>query len=286
MLGSVLGVALGGVIANRWGWQAGFAAVGVLGLILAVIFAAVAREDHSSAPAGPHSRGSAGATRSLRAIASELFRPRSVTFICLGAGLQLLAASTLWAWLPTYLHRSYGLEADRAGLGAAAVVLFGGLGAVVWGIVADRLSVRNRRARLFVPAAVALATAALLSPALGFLPPGASQFAFLLAGGLVMAGTIGPCAAAMMEITHPGLRATAAAVLSLSQNLVGLAGGPLLTGVLSDRYGLQTAMAIAPLSCLLAAVMFVLAARHYEADVSRIAEASATTNPALQPQSA
>ena len=88
-----------------------------------------------------------------------------------------------------------------------------------------------------------------------------------------MAGTIGPIAAVVVDVTHPGLRATASAVLSLAQNLIGLAGGPLLTGVLSDRYGLQAAMATAPVFCLLAAGMFVLAARTYEPDLKNAADA-------------
>jgi len=44
MLGSVLGVVLGGVIAERWGWQAGFGAVGIPGLVLAFVFRFVARD--------------------------------------------------------------------------------------------------------------------------------------------------------------------------------------------------------------------------------------------------
>ena len=63
-------------------------------------------------------------------------------------------------------------------------------------------------------------------------------------------------------------------MLSLTQNLLGLAAGPLLAGVLSDKFGLPFAMAVMPLSCLLAAAMFVVAARTYEADVRRVATAA------------
>jgi len=63
------------------------------------------------------------------------------------------------------------------------------------------------------------------------------------------------------------VRATAAAVLSLTQNLFGLAAGPFLTGVLSDAYGLQFAMSVVPLFSLLAAGVFLIAARTYEADL-------------------
>ncbi len=54
----------------------------------------------------------------------------------------------------------------------------------------------------------------------------------------------------MIDVVHPSVRATAASILSLMQNLFGLAGGPLLTGVLSDRYGLQFALAVVPAFCL------------------------------------
>jgi predicted MFS family arabinose efflux permease len=285
MLGSVLGVVLGGVIAERWGWQAGFGAVGVPGLILAFAFLVVARDYETVAlPAVTHPSGRAG--RGISAVAAELFRPRTVPLACVGAGLQLLAASTIYAWLPSYLTRSYGLAPDSAGLKAGLVVLAGGLGAVAWSVVADRLAVRNRLARLYVPAAVAVLTTTLLTPALWLLPPGPVQFALLVAGGLVMAGTIGPIAAVVVDVTHPGLRATASAVLALTQNLLGLAGGPLLTGTLSDRIGLQAAMGTAPLFCLGAAALFLFAARTYEADLRRASVSAPTTSIALHPQSA
>jgi len=285
MLGSVLGVVLGGVIAERWGWQAGFGAVGIPGLVLAFVFRFVARDYPTVALPSATAPGRTPASGFIT-VATELLRPRTAPIACVGAGLQLLAASTIYAWLPSYLNRSYGLAPDQAGLKAGLVVLAGGIGAVIWSVVADRLAVRTPRARLLVPATVAVATAVLLSPALLLMPPGPGQFLLLIAGGLVMAGTIGPVAAVVVDVTHPGLRATASAVLSLTQNLIGLAGGPLLTGVLSDRYGLQAAMGIAPLFCLGAAALFLLAARTYEADLEHVSSAGHEPRLALQPQGA
>jgi MFS family permease len=71
-------------------------------------------------------------------------------------------------------------------------------------------------------------------------------------------------------VTHPGLRATAVSVLSLTRNLFGLAGGPLLAGALSDRFGLQFAMAIVPVFGLIAAFLFIRAARTYPADLRAV----------------
>src|SRR6478672_2666585 len=44
LIGSVLGVVLGGIISTHWGWQARFGAVGVPGLLLAILFIVVVRD--------------------------------------------------------------------------------------------------------------------------------------------------------------------------------------------------------------------------------------------------
>ena len=118
----------------------------------------------------------------------------------------------------------------------------------------------------------------LMHSAGGLVSPGAAQFALIAAGGLVMAGSVGPTDAVVIDVIHPGLRATAVSVLSLTRNLFGLAGGPLLAGALSDAYGLSFAMSVVPVLCLIAAVLFVLAARTYEADRKSIA----AVEPALE----
>ena len=95
------------------------------------------------------------------------------------------------------------------------------------------------------------------------------QFALLAVGGLLMVGSVGPTDAVVIDVIHPGLRATGASILSLARNLFGLAGGPLLTGALSDAYGLQFAMAVVPLFGLAAAGALVVASRTYEKDPQR-----------------
>ena len=285
ILGSVLGVVLGGFIAERWSWQAGFGAVGIPGLVLAVVFLLLVRDYKTVALPVPKHGGNR--TRvAARAIVAELLRPRTAIVACVGAGFQLLTLSMTYAWLPTYFHRYYGLAPDQAGLKAGLVVLLGGVGAFVWGVVADRLTPRVACARLYVPAIGAVLTAALMATAFGLLPPGNAQFALILAGGLMMAVNVGPIAAVVIDVVHPSVRATAASVLSLVQNLFGLAGGPLLTGVLSDRYGLSFALAVVPAFCLLAAVLFVLAARTYVADLRQAEGKRADVASGLSPQPA
>ena len=283
ILGSVLGVVLGGLIAHHFSWQAGFGAVGVPGLILAFVFLFTVRDYRTVAL--PVAKGS-GTAVAARAIVTALLRPRTALIACIGAGFQLLTLSMTYAWLPTYFNRYYDLTPDKAGLKAGLVVLVGGLGALIWGVLADRLTPRIACARLYVPVVGAVLTAVLMGVAFGFLPPGNAQFALILAGGLMMAVNVGPISAVVIDVVHPSVRATAASILSLVQNLFGLAGGPLLTGVLSDRYGLQFALAVVPAFCILAAVCFALASRTYVSDLRQAEEARARPEGALAPQPA
>jgi len=285
LIGSVLGVVLGGVIAERWGWQAGFGVVGVPGLFLAVLFILIVR-DYKTVALPSRASATGRSSMSAREVVAALLKPRTAIVTCIGAGLQLVMVSTTYAWMPSYFNRYYQLAPDQAGIKTGLVVLMGGIGAIVWSIVADRLSARFPRARLHVPAAAAVLTAVFMGVAFGALSPGNAQFALIVAGATMMTGSIGPVCAVVVDVVHPSLRATAAACLSLTQNLFGLAAGPLLTGFLSDAYGLPFALSVVPLFCLLAAAIFVVAARTYQRDLAGVDDVSTLAPDALKPQAA
>ena len=183
-------------------------------------------------------------------------------------------------------NRCYGLPTDQAGLKAGAVVLVSGVGAVLWSFVADRLSARVACARLYVPAAAGVLTACFMCAAFAGLPPGNAQFALILAGAAAMTASIGPMAAVVLDVVHPAVRATAAAVLSLTQNLFGLAAGPLLAGALSDVYGLPVALSVVPLFCLVAAACFAIAARTYQNDRKQVQAITRVDGNGLEPLAA
>jgi predicted MFS family arabinose efflux permease len=265
ILGSVSGVMLGGFIAERWGWQAGFGAVALPGFVLAMVFLVSVRDYETVAL--PREADSRAPRMTTRLVVRELLRPKTALVTCVGAGFNLLVVSTMYAWLPSFFNRYYGLAPDRAGVKTAIVVMLGGVGALACSMIADRLSRRMPTARLMVPAYAALLTTALMCIAFGVLPPGPAQFALIMAGAVVMAGSVGPTDAVVIDVTHPSLRATAVSVLSLTRNLFGLAGGPLLAGALSDRFGLQFAMAVVPVFGLIAAALFIRAARTYPGDL-------------------
>ena len=93
-----------------------------------------------------------------------------------------------------------------------------------------------------------------------------SQFSLIVLGGFVATCTVGPAAAIVIGVIHPGVRATGASVLSLFQNLFGLAAGPFIAGALSDALGLEMALTLTPLGCVVAALSFLAACRTHSAE--------------------
>ena len=271
-VGSVLGVLLGGYIAAHWGWQAAFGVVGVPGLVFALLYLKV--RDYKTVALTPKLDEATRSTGSTVAyVAKSLAKTRTMLWVCLGGASQLIVVSAIWSWLPSFLNRFHGLAPEQAAARAALVVLVGAVGSVVWGTVTDRLGARRPSYKLFTMAALCVLSALVLAPAFsatGNMAAG-SQFALIALGGFLMTCSVGPVTAIVIDVIHPGVRATGASVLALFQNLFGLAAGPFIVGVLSDSLGLTTALTIVPAFGLLAALFFLLASRSYEGDIQRVA---------------
>ncbi|HTH80512.1 MAG TPA: MFS transporter [Ramlibacter sp.] len=267
-VGSVLGVMLGGLIASKWGWQSAFGVVGVPGLVLALAYLKV-RDYPTIALAPELDAKRRSVTEAGMHIARLLVRAPTMLWVCIGGAAQLIVVSALWAWLPSFLNRVHGVAPAQSGVKAAVVVLCCAAGAVVWGAVVDKAGARAPRRKLAVMAALCVVSMLVLVTAFAFVQDHTTQFAVIALGGFFATCTVGPVVAIALDVTHPGVRSTGASVLALFQNLLGLATGPFLAGVLSDAWGLVPALTVMPLFALVAAGAFLLAARSYEADKAR-----------------
>jgi MFS family permease len=270
LFGSVVGVVSGGVIGARIGWQWAFIAVGVPGLLLAMIYPLLVRDYETVTLVKYSGEGAMAAEQKMnwRDIAKASLGAPSTVYAYVGGALQLFVSAAVVAWIPSYLNRFYALPPDQAAVKAALVVLAGGVGMAGGGFVTDRLSGRNLRNKLRAPALFALGSCILFALAFS-LPAGGLQFSLIVAGALLVGGHMGPVAAISVELNHPGLRATALSVVTLVYNLLGLAPGPFVVGALSDAFGLRAAMAVLPVVSVGAAVCFLLGARRLQEDWRR-----------------
>jgi MFS family permease len=269
VFGSVLGMALGGAVAAHLGWRWSFFAMAGFGFLLLLAFAAAVNEKRLAGAQASESQAPAKGALSFRGLLPGLFSARSVIFAYLGSGLQLYIVGAFIAWMPSFLNRYYGLPTARASAMAAVFVLISGVGMILCGTMTDRLC-REKPVRKFAMAVgFSLSSFVLLAVALR-LGIGTAQLAVLAAGIFLAGGTTGPATAMVANVTHASIHATAFATLSLANNLLGMAPGPIVTGALADRWGLLAALQWGPFVCLAAAAMFALGARHYSADIERI----------------
>lgn len=258
VFGSFLGLAIGGVVAAHFGWRGAFVAMAGLGLVLAAAYGLVVKErGEQAAPESPL----IGATRMTpRAIMTGLFGSPGVVMTYVASGLQLFVLGALTAWTPSYLNRVEGMSPQSAALGAAGLMLCAGFGMMACGGISDRLCARRPQRMPALAAVYGLVTFAALEAAF-HLPSGAAQIACAVIGLFCAGGVTGPAGAMVADRTPSALHGAALAVLTLANNILGLAPGPVVTGILADHLGLRAALQIAPLAALAAAGLFWLSGR-------------------------
>ena len=277
-LGILVGFLAGGWLDENLGWRTAFMVVGLPGLFLSVLVMLTLKE-----PPRGHSEGlvAEGEAPGAGAVIRFLWRSRSFRHISFASALYTFVGYSVVNWAPSFLIRSHGMSTGEIGFWLALVFgVGGGLGTVAGGVLADRWARSDVRGRAFVPAIAMFA---------------AFPFSFVIYTTddtmLALAALCAPAAFGLMyqapsfaitqSLATPLMRATAAAVLLFVINIIGLALGPLATGMLSDalapRFGddsLRYALLI--VSCVLvwSGVHFWLAARTLEADVSYVRRAS------------
>lgn len=269
MFGSVLGMALGGTIAAQMGWRWAFAAMALFGLGLALLYPLVVREKRIAPPAGPTKAAGPTTAAAAKVPLRRLVDSRSVLGAYVGSGLQLFVGGTVIVWTPSYLDRYHAMATDAAGGVAAMIVLVAGIGMIACGMISDRLCRDAPERKFGLAIGYCLGSCALLSLAFA-LPHGTPQLLMIGLGMFFAAGTSGPAGAMVANLTPLPIHGTAFAMLTLVNNLLGLAAGPLVTGLLADALGLADAFRLVPLVGVAAAAVFWFAKRHYLNDLHRI----------------
>lgn len=268
LFGQVLGVAIGGEIAASYGWRAAFMAIGVAGLVLAVLFPLIVKERRI---AEISNQGGASSSKMVRPPLKALFGNQSVKLAYLGSGLQMFTAGALPAWLPTYLGRYYGMSVSEAARITALLFLACGIGMILCGMASDRISRERADRKILLAIGYCVGTAIALTAAM-LCGPGVLQLALLATAMFLVAGTTGPAGAMVANLTPVAIHGTAFATLTLANNLIGLAPGPIVTGWMADSYGLLIAFQMLPAVGLLAAGVFIVAYQRYMSDLTQMSE--------------
>ncbi len=268
-LGGVLGTVLGGLIAVHYGWRNAFGIVAFPGLLIAILFLITVKDYKTVELAITDKERGAKRKIGVKEVIRMFATTPSLFFVYLGEAAQMFAAVTVASWAPSFFNRFDGLPMDKAGARAGLVLLVGAVGTAIAGYILDKLRNKWPSALLFGAAAFSLFNAVVWITAFGFLD-GPIRYAAILVGALGLSACLGPAYTASQEAVHPGLRATSISLLTILHQLLGQAIGPLIAGILSDKYDLRIALTTISFVPLLAALAFCIGAFFYEKDVAGV----------------
>jgi MFS family permease len=144
------------------------------------------------------------------------------------------------------------------------------IGSPLGGWIADRWMKKRIQARLLVPSISALLTAVLYFCGMHLFSGGAVQYPILILGGIASIAFASSAIAVTQDVVHPGLRAISYALCVIVQNLLGSSLGPIVTGALSDAYGIATALKFANIAALVSCVLFYLGSKFYKRDLDKV----------------
>ena len=274
-LGSALGIALGGIIADHFGWQHAFGLVALPGIILALLFFYV--KDYETIALTRFTGSADEKTKSKMRwaeIARHLLGNKTLLFNNLAFAANTFVTTALLTWLPSYFQRLEGISMSKASTKGGLVMLLAIIGAPLGGYLADRWLKRRRNARLLFPSLSSFITAVLFFIAFSFFR-GNIQYVILLAGGIAAVAFVPASVAVTQDVVHPGLRAVSLSLCIIVQHILGSALGPPVIGAFSDAFGLETAMVFLPAFAALAGVLFFIGSFFYDADARLVEEMDA-----------
>jgi MFS family permease len=232
-IGSLLGLIIGGIVNDLYGWRAALMLVGLPGLLLALVVLFVLREPRHLKPVVEASAAKPVQLSTGEAL-SEIFASRAFVYILIASSVVAFLGYGKALWTISFFIRSHGLSTTEAGLSMAVVLGVAGVfGTWLGGKVADKFGSQDKKHILTLPAyGMAVAAPVLF---LGYyMENWIVAVALLIVPTILNSAYYGPAYGCVQGLVQPRARAVAASIMLFGQNLIGLGFGPFLFGVLSD----------------------------------------------------
>ncbi len=234
-VGTSIGAAIGGWGNQNLGWRNTFIAIGLPGLVLALIVFFTVKEPARGMSDGAAAKGASQKAPGMFEVLRFLWLRPSFRHLSLACALHSVVWYASGAFNNAFLQRSHGMNVAEAGYWISILAAIAGVGTFLGGYLSDRLSSRlnDRRWYMWVPG---LAT--LMCVPFQFLAYLSSSLVVVLpsfVGLMLMAAVFfGPSFAMTQALATLRMRSVATSVLLFIQTLIGNGLGPSVTGLISD----------------------------------------------------
>lgn len=244
MMGLPIGIALSywvsGIIAGTYGWRRAFYVAGIPGLICAI--AALAIREPKRGGTEAHNIGSLKREGSPYKLVLSI--PTMWWLIASGA-LHNFNMYAIGSFLAPFLMRYHGATIQEAGNAAMFVNGLSGIpGLLLGGLLGDAVMKKRKNGRLLVGAVAILISVPLNYLALGQAQGNLLGFSILMGLGIaVMYAYYSTVYSTIQDVIEPSLRGTAMALYFFAMYVLGASLGPVGTGLASDYFTTQAAIA-------------------------------------------
>lgn len=271
-VGGPLGLVIGAFIASHWGWRHAFGLVALPGILAAGLCVFIKDFKNVKPACDIDGEPVPGTRRSswLHTVVA-LLRTPSLALVFLAQATTAMCLATLMNWLPTYFGRAAGMTPTLASSISAVLLLAASFSTLVGGPFLDWLR-KKASVRAIRWQAIACFIAFGLE-ALAFSvakPGGLGQVVLLMAASPFFATVLGLGYTLTADLSLPQQRGVAASLMVMTQNILGMAVGPLLTGTLSDHFDIGTSLLCMTGCFAVSGLIYVCISFTYNRDVARM----------------
>jgi predicted MFS family arabinose efflux permease len=266
--GILLGYIGGGMLDEYVGWRYALMILGLPGIIYALVLLFTVKEpprglsDNKIEEEAPD--------ESFGDVLKVLLSKKTFVFLALACGIHTIGNYGVGNFFAPFLARIHGMTAGEIGTWMGLSAGIGGMaGTFLGGFLGDKLAKIDIRWYIWL---------AVIAELVNFIPHAGAIFLsntslvlfFYFISAFLTAIYLGPCLAVTHSLVDAHKRALASAILFLVLNLIGLGGGPLLVGAISDYlsvdYGaesLRYAFCVTFFTGAIALFLFYMASTYY-----------------------
>lgn len=269
-LGVMLGFSLGGYFGEAYGWRYTFMIVGLPGILLALLVRFSVKEPRRTEPVPdlPEKMGQ---------LLKNIWALKSFPYIAFGCAMAAFISYGTSSFMPSFMVRYHQVPLSEIGLTLGLTSGGGGIiGSYLGGYLTDRFGAKDPRWYLWLPGILGI-SAIPLGVAVYHVESLKLMLGLYFAVVVLSTSYLAPSIAVCHRLVGPHKRALSSALLFFVLNLIGLGGGPLFVGWLSDMLttmrgveSLHWAMTAGVCIAMIKGYLFWMGGKKYVEDIATL----------------